>query len=65
MPRVVLDAVAVADLPDHLEIEHRALMETLGLQQLPLGFELTAVPLQFLLDRLDRPPRPITRGHEV
>ena len=54
MARIVLDAMAVADLPNHLEVEHGPLMETLGLQQLPFGFELAAVPLQFLLDRFDR-----------
>ncbi len=31
--RVVLDAVAVAELLDHLQVEHRALVEPLGLEQ--------------------------------
>ena len=34
MARVVLDAVAVADLPDHLEVEHRPLVQPLRLEQL-------------------------------
>ena len=33
VPRVVLDAVAVADLLDHLEIEHRPLVQPLRLEQ--------------------------------
>ncbi len=35
VPRVVLDAVAIADLLNHLEIEHRALIQALGLNHLP------------------------------
>src|SRR6185295_16159084 len=31
--RVVLDPVAVADLPQHLEVEQRALLEPLRLQE--------------------------------
>ena len=38
--RVVLDAVAVADLPHHLEVEHRPLVQPLRLEQLALRFEL-------------------------
>ena len=34
MPRVVLDAVAVADLLHHLEVEHRPLMQPLRLEHL-------------------------------
>ena len=37
--RVVLDAVAVADLAQHLQVEHRALVEPLRLQQLALALE--------------------------
>ena len=40
MARVVLDAVAVADLLDHLEIEHRPLMQPLRLEDLALRLEL-------------------------
>ena len=40
MARVVLDAVAVADLPDHLEVEHRPLMQTLRLEQPAFALEL-------------------------
>jgi hypothetical protein len=34
MARVVLDAVAVADLAHHLEVEHRALVQALRFEQL-------------------------------
>ena len=44
VPRVVLDAVAVADLLDHLEIEHRPLVQPVGLEDLALGLELAAIP---------------------
>ena len=40
MPRVVLDPVAVADLLDHLEIEHRPLVQPLGLERPARGLEL-------------------------
>ena len=65
MPRVVLDAVAVPDLPDHLEIEHRPLMKPLGLEQLSFRFKQRAMLIELLLDRLDRELRPVPRGHEV
>ena len=35
MARVVLDAVAVADLPQHLHVEQRPLLEPLGLEEPP------------------------------
>ena len=54
VPRVVLDPVAVADLLDHLQVEHRPLMEPVRLENLPLGLELLAVPGELDLDRLDR-----------
>ena len=39
VPGVVLDAVAVADLANHLEIEHRALVQPLCLEQFALRLE--------------------------
>jgi hypothetical protein len=53
MPRVVLDAVAVADLAQHLQVEHRALEEALGLQQLALSLELGLLLQQLGLDAAD------------
>ena len=42
VPRVVLDAMAIPDLADHLEIEHRPLVQPLGFQQPAVAFEMTA-----------------------
>ncbi len=38
--RVVLDPVAIADFLDHLEVEHRALVEPLRLQHPPGPFKI-------------------------
>jgi hypothetical protein len=53
--------VAVADLLDHLEVEHRALLEPLRLEQLAVGLELRQPLLELRLDRVDRPLR-FSRG---
>ena len=65
VPRVVLDAVAVADLAHHLEVEHRALVQPLRLEQLAFRLELPAALRELGLDRLDRQARAVARGHEV
>ncbi len=65
VPRVVLDAVAVADLLDHLDIEHGALVEPLGLEELAFSFELRPVPGELLADGVDGEPRAIAGGDEV
>ncbi len=65
VPRVVLDAMAVANLVDHLEVEHRPLVDTLGLEQLPFGLEGRPVLDQFRLDGLDGSLRALARRHEV
>ena len=39
VPRIVLDAVAVADLTHHLQIEHRALVQPLRLEQLAFALQ--------------------------
>jgi hypothetical protein len=62
---VILDAVAVADLANHLQVEHRALVETLRLQQSPLRLEDPASPGELLLDRLHGAARPLARRHEM
>ena len=49
MPGVVLDAVAVSDLLDHLEVEHRPLMQPLRFEDLAFRFELLAIPRQLSL----------------
>ena len=48
MPRVVLDAVAVADLPEHLHVEEGALLQPLRLQQ-PVARAEEGQPLPQLL----------------
>ena len=65
MPRVVFDPVAIADLLDHLQVEHRPLVQAVRLEDLPLGFELGPVPVQFFLDGLDRELRLVARRDEV
>src|ERR1019366_4159814 len=54
MARVVLDALAVADLLQHLEVETGALLEPLCLDKLAHADQLVEPAAQFLLDRLDR-----------
>src|SRR5208337_1107642 len=52
--RVVLDASARPGRLEHLEVEHSALLEPLGLEEPPLPVELVEPFLEFLLDRLGR-----------
>ena len=65
VPRVVLDAVAVADLLDHLEIEHRPLMQPLRFEDLAVALELAAAHFELLLDGDDGFLQPLAAGHEV
>ena len=52
--RVVLDARAGAGCLDHLDIEGRALLQPLRLQQLVLPVQLVEPPLELFLDTFDR-----------
>src|SRR5208283_5084559 len=54
MAGIVLDAVAVAHLLDHLEVEARALMNTLRLDHSSLLLQLRFPPRQFFQNRLRR-----------
>ena len=54
MPRVVLDAVAKADLAQHLEVEACALLEPLPLEQLLFPLEHLETILELDPDRVDR-----------
>src|SRR5439155_17067131 len=52
--RVVLDALAESDLDHHLDIEARALLDALGLDQLHLRHEELLLLRELDLDRFDR-----------
>src|SRR5229473_4096384 len=54
MARVVFDSVTIADLPDHLEIEHGALVEALGLHEFALFFQFLLPPFELRLDAEQR-----------
>jgi len=54
MAGVVLDALAEADLVEHLEVEAGALLDALCFDQATLGVEGGDPLGQFLLDLLDR-----------
>ena len=49
MARIILDAVAIADLADHLQVEHGALPQALRLDPLALLFEFAFPPVQLVL----------------
>ena len=63
--RVVLDAVAVADLLHHLEVVLRAHPEALGLEELALLLELGQALLELVLDAHDRLPHALVAGDVV
>ena len=63
--RVVLDAVAVADLGHHLEVVLRAHPQPLGLEQLALLLEPGQPLLQLGLDLAHRPLHPLGAGDVV
>ncbi len=65
MARVIFDAVAVADLLDHFEIEHGALIQPLRFHELAFFFELLVPPLEFALDALERLFARLGRHHVV
>ena len=54
MTRVVLDALAESDLEHHLDVEARALLDALGLDQLHLRDEELLLLRELDLDRFDR-----------
>ena len=53
VPRVVLDALAVSELGEHLDIEEGALRQTLRLEQLAVGVELDEALVELRADALD------------
>jgi len=54
LPRIVLDALAETQLDKHLQVEARALLDTLGLQELARLLEVLDPPGELDLDRFDR-----------
>ena len=54
MPRVVLDARAGADRPEHLQVVLRSLLEPLRFEQLSFGPELSEALLQLLANARQR-----------
>ena len=65
MARVILDAIAVAHLFEHLEVVGGALLQALGLQQAALAIEVIKPLAQFRADRLDRIGQPLLGRHKV
>ena len=65
MARVVLDALAEADLGHHLEVEARPLLDPLRLDQLHLRHELLLRLDELDLDLLDRVEHLLAAGHIV
>ena len=65
MTGVVLDPVAVADLADHLQVEHRPLVQPLRLERAAVPLQVRPVRLELGLDRVHRPQRRLARRDEV
>ena len=65
MPGVVLDALAVADLLHHLQVEARALLQALRLDQLAGRDELGHAVAQLGLDGFDGRDHAVARRHVV
>src|SRR5204863_3163360 len=62
MPRLVIYAVAVSELLDHLEVEHRSLMESLRLEQPSGRGELREARVELRPDGRDGPFERLLRG---
>ena len=65
MPRIVLDAMAIAHRPDHFQVELGALRDPLGFHELILFLEIDDALVQFLFDARNRPFVPIRRNEIV
>ena len=63
MPRVVLNALAAADLPQHFKVVSGALLDALRLQQLAAILEPLHPFDQLLIDRCQRVLHLFRRGH--
>ena len=62
-PRVVLDAVAVAELLQHLEVVLGPLPDPVRLEELPLRLEELDLLLELVADLADGPLDRVLRGH--
>ena len=65
VPRIILDARAVADLQEHLHVVARPGRQPLGFEQLALLLELLEPLFQLLADVLDGPLDPLLGQDEV
>src|SRR3989338_8216436 len=65
MPGIVLDAVAISDLPDHGQVEFGPALQALRLQKLAVLLEIGEPFLELRLDLLDGARAYLRRGHEV
>ena len=65
MARVVLDAVAVADLAQHVEVVARAHLQALRFEQLAVALEVRQALLELGLDRDDRAAQLLIGRDEV
>ncbi|EYU02606.1 hypothetical protein PA99_1389 [Pseudomonas aeruginosa PA99] len=63
--RVVLDAVAVAQFEDHLQVETGALLQALRFHQLVAVAQVVQAFLEFGLDLVDRLQQRLARSHVV
>ena len=65
MPRIVLDAVAEAHLLDHLEVEHRPLVQPLRFEHLAVALEIGApllpAPALIVTTASFKRSRPVTK----
>src|SRR5690348_17347642 len=52
MSGIVLNSMTISNLLDHFEIEHCALIDSLGLDQLAAALQLLVPPLQLILNAL-------------
>ncbi len=65
VPAVVLDALAVPDFAEHLQVEAGALLQALRLDQLTVGHQLLEALGEFELDGLHRCEHLVARRHIV
>ena len=63
--RIILDPMAIPNLLDHFQIEHRSLPETLRLDQFVLARQFGVPPSKLFFDRLHRAAPGFRSGHIV